>query len=100
MSWSGTLLHQCARFCNNLRLVYKHTIGCIAKYLASTSTYVNLPCGNQRFTTHSVVYRSDKEKGIKCYLDADFTSGWYQADYDNAKKYYVAYRICNNVCGM
>ena len=40
------VLHQVARFCNNPRLVQKCAAIRIVKYLASTSTYVDLPDGN------------------------------------------------------
>ena len=39
-------VHQCARFFNNPRLVHEISVRCIAKYLASTSTYVDLPSLN------------------------------------------------------
>ena len=48
---------QCERFCNNLRLGQERTIIHIATYLASTSTYMDLPNKNQLFTTNGIVYR-------------------------------------------
>ena len=39
-------LHQCACFFNNPHLVNEHAVRRIAKYLASTSKYVDLPYGN------------------------------------------------------
>ena len=74
---------QCARFCDNLRLVHERTVKCIAKYLASTSTYVDLPEGNWLLTTLGVVYRPGIEKFIGFYVDANFDIGWDQADSDN-----------------
>ena len=79
------VVHQCVRFCNNLRLVHKLTIIHIAKYLASPSTYVDLPDGYQRFSTRNVVYKPDKEKYIRCYVYADFSDGWDQVDADNVE---------------
>ena len=51
-------------------------------WLASTSTYVDLP--NWRLSTRGIVYNPDKEKGIECYADLDFVGGWDQSDADNA----------------
>ena len=36
-------IHQCAHFGNNPHLVHERAVRRIAKHLASTSTYVNLP---------------------------------------------------------
>ena len=55
-------VHQCARFCNILRLVHKHAVKRIAKYLSITSTYVDIPDRNRRLITHSVVYGPNIEK--------------------------------------
>ena len=32
-------------------------------------------------------YKPDKEKGIECYIDADFAGGWAQADSDNVENF-------------
>ena len=40
---------------------------------------------NGQLTTHSVVYKPDKEKFIKCYVVVDFAGGWSQADSDHAE---------------
>ena len=56
----------------------------MAKNLASTSTYVDLPDVNWQLTTRGIIYKPDIVKGIKCYVDADFSGGWAQADVDNA----------------
>ena len=76
-------IHQCSRFFNIPHLVHKCAIRRNEKYLASTCTYVDVPDRNQQLTTCSVVYGIDVEKGIKCYVDACFAGGWYQADADN-----------------
>ena len=78
-------VHQCYRFCNNPGLVQKRAVRRIAKYLVSTSTYVDLPDGYSRLSTCSVVYNTDKEKVIKLYLDADFAGGWNQTYANNAE---------------
>ena len=48
------------------------------------STYMELPYGNWRFSTCGLVYNPNKEKGIKCYLDANLDGGLAQCDADNA----------------
>ena len=55
------------------------------KYFASMSKYVILPDWYWRLTTCGVVYKTNIDKGLKCYVDADFSSGWAQADSDNAE---------------
>ena len=42
-----------------------------------------LPDINQRLTTRGVVYKPNIEKIIECYVDAKFSSGWYQSYADN-----------------
>ena len=68
-------VHQCARFCNNQRLVHKRAVRRITKYLTSTSTYVDLPDVNQRLTTRGIFYKPDIEKVIGCYVYANFPVG-------------------------
>ena len=93
-------IHQCIRVCNNPLLVNERAIRCITKYLASMSTYVYLPYRNRRLTISGVVYRSNIEKGIECYIDANFAGGWDQADADNAENvmlhmgYVITYAGC------
>ena len=78
-------VHQCANFFNNLRLVNKRAVIIIAEYLSSTSTYIYSPDVNQQLSTCGVVYNPDKEKGIECCVDADFSGRWDQDDADNAE---------------
>ena len=59
-------VHQCARFCNNPRLVHEHAIRQITNYLTSTSNYVYLLYINWHLTTNGVVYKTDIVKCIKC----------------------------------
>ena len=59
-------VHQCACFCNNPRLLHKRAVRLIDKYLASMSTYVDLPYGNIRLTTCVIVYNPDIGKVIEC----------------------------------
>ena len=46
---------------------------------------MDLPDENRRLPTRGVAYRNDIEKCIECYIYADFSSGWDQADYSNAE---------------
>ena len=98
------VVHQCAPFCNNTCLVHERAIRCMAKYLASTSTYVDLPDGNRRLSTRGVVYHPDKEKFIQCYVDTNFSGGWAQTDTDNAENvmsctgYEITYAGCPLFC--
>ena len=41
--------------------------------------------GNIELSKNSLIYRTDKEKGIKFYTDSDFAGGWDQADANNAE---------------
>ena len=95
-------VHQCAQFCNNLRLVHGCAVRRIAKYLASTSTYADLPDVNQQLSPCGVVYNPNKEKGIDCYVDADFSSGWTQSDANNIEIFmsctrYVITYVCSKL---
>ena len=93
-------VHQCAQLCNDLSLVHERAIRHIANYLASTSTYVYLPDGNQRLFTRGVFYKPNKEKSIECYLYAKFPSGCAQADAAKAEnvmlrmEYVITYVVC------
>ena len=77
-------VQQCVYFCNNIRLVNGRVIRRITKYLNSTSTYVYLPDTNRQLTACGVFYRPGIEKVIKCYVYANFSGGYSQADADNA----------------
>ena len=93
-------VHQCARFLNNPRLVHKRVVSSTNKYLTITSTHVYFPDGNKRLTTRGTVYRPDTEKGIKCYVDTEFSDGWDQSDADNVENvisrtgYVITYEGC------
>ena len=73
-------VHQCAQFFNNPHLFHKHAVRRITKYFSSTYICVHLPYGNQRLSTHGIVYKPDKEKIMECYVNADFDSGLSQAE--------------------
>ena len=81
-----------------------HQFACITKYLVSASMYVDLPDVNQWLTTCGLVYKTDIEKFIKCYIDPEFAGGWYQEDYDNAENvmsrtgYVITYAVFPLLC--
>ena len=39
---------------------------------------------NFHLSTHRVVYKNDKEKGIECYAGDNFSGGWAQGDSYNS----------------
>ena len=67
------VVHKCARFCNNPHFLHKHAVKHIAKYLAITSTYVDLPDLNLWLTTHGVVYRPNIKKSSSVTYIPTFT---------------------------
>ncbi len=80
-------VHQTARFFNQPMLSHEKAIICIGGYLLDTCS-------------HGIVYKPDTTKGLECYVDADFSGGWSQADLDNAKNvlshtgYIITYAGC------
>ena len=63
-------VHQCARFNNSPMLSHERAITRICHYL---------------LTTHDqgILYNPNKNIGLQCYADADFTGGWTQVDANN-----------------
>ena len=65
---------------------------------------MDLPDGNWRLSTRGVVYKTDKEKCIECYIDSDFVGVWAQKDADNAENvmlhigYVTMYMGCPVLC--
>ena len=66
------------------------------------STYVDLSDGNLWLFTQGVVYNPDKEKGIECYVYANFAGGWDQLDADNAENFlsHMGYIIMYTGCPL
>ena len=66
----------------------------------STSKYTNLPESKRRIFISGLVYRPDKEKDVICFVDAEFSGGWGQADTNNASNvisclgYVITYMGC------
>ena len=74
-------------FCNIPRLVHKRSVRRISKYLAITSTYVDLPDINRQLTPYGFRYKTNIEIYIKSYVDANFSGEWDQADSDNTENF-------------
>ena len=64
-------VHQCARFGNSPMLSHERAIKRIGKYLLDNPN-------------RGLVFNPDKDRGIECFVDADFAGGWSQADSDDA----------------
>ena len=60
-------VHQTARFCNNPMLLHEKAIKRLGRYLYHTKC-------------EGIVYNPDITKGLECYVYADFSGGWQQAD--------------------
>ena len=56
-------VHQCARFSINPMLSHERAIKRIGRYLL----------GNKN---RGIVFKPDSQKGLECYVDADFAGGW------------------------
>ena len=62
--------HQCARFCEDPKAIHEVGVRHIGKYLLSTKD-------------RGMVFKFNKNKGLECFVDAEFAGGWQQADADN-----------------
>jgi len=60
-------VNQCSRFCNNPKLSHEKAIKRIICYL-------------KRTPSEGIYLCPDSSKGIQCYVDADFASGWNASD--------------------
>jgi len=60
-------VHQCSRFCNNLRLSHEKAIKQIIRYLKCTPN-------------EGIILHPDSSKGLPCFVDADFANGWNSSD--------------------
>ena len=63
-------VHQCARFCIDPKITYERTIMRIGKYLLATKE-------------RGIKLTPNKDKGMECYVDIDFTGSWDKADAGN-----------------
>ena len=65
--------HQCARFVTHPKRSHERAMIRLVRYLKSTSS-------------RGIIYDPQPEKGLECFVDADFAGGWTQADADNAEQ--------------
>ena len=63
-------VHQCTRFCNDPKRSHERAVKRIGKYLLGTKE-------------HGITCRPDKNKGLECYVDADFAVSWDNGGSDN-----------------
>jgi hypothetical protein len=74
-------------FCNNPMLSHEQAIMRIGRYLRHTKN-------------RGIIFKPDKTKGLECFVDADFSGGWNQADANDAENlmsrtgYVIKYANC------
>lgn len=56
-------VHQCARFSSNPKLSHERAVTRIGRYLLDTMN-------------NGLICRIDKKRGLECFVDANFASGW------------------------
>ena len=64
-------VHQCARFCINPMLLHERAVLRIGRYLLGTKD-------------RGIIFRPDKDRGLECYVDADFHGDCAKSDPDDA----------------
>ena len=74
------VVHHCARFSNNPRLIHKRAVIRIADCLGITPLYVHISDGTCHLSNHRVIYKPYKYRVIECNTNANLTGGWDQAD--------------------
>jgi hypothetical protein len=60
-------VHQAARFCTDPKLSHEKAINRIGKYLIGTAN-------------KGIIFKPNPNKGLECFVDADFAGGWNKAD--------------------
>ena len=68
-------VHQAARFCIDPKLSHERAVYRLGKYLRGTAD-------------QGIIIRPDSEKGLECFVDADFAGGWNAADSDEGSSVY------------
>ena len=63
-------VHQCARFSQDPKLSHERAVKRIGRYMLGTKT-------------RGIVFKPNCEKGLECYVDADYAGGWSKADAQN-----------------
>ena len=56
-------VHQCARFCENPRLLHERAVHRIVRYFIETKT-------------NGFIFKPDNNIAIECWVDADFSGNW------------------------
>ena len=64
------VVHQCARFCENPKLLHERAVHRIVRYLTSTKD-------------EGSIFKPEKSKGIVCHVYADFAGNWNLVECDN-----------------
>ena len=65
------VVHQCARFCNNLTLIHEQAVKRIIKYLVSTKRNSVNEDGSILYS--GLIFLVDKFKSIEVFVDASFS---------------------------
>jgi len=68
-------VHRCARFCSDPKLSHEKAVKHIIRYLKQTPG-------------EGIVLNPDSTKGIQCFVDADFASGWSSSDCEEPSSVY------------
>ena len=85
-------IHQCARFCNNPKLLHEQGLKRICRYLYLTRD-------------HGLVFKPNLTDGFKCYVDADWAGNWLKTHPNNKTGalshtgYLITYANCPIVWG-
>ena len=80
-------VNKCARFCEKPKFSHERSVHRVTRYLIDTKN-------------KGLVFKPDLNKGIECYVDADFARGWNLLDCDNTdnvlsrKGYMIFYAGC------
>ena len=81
-------LHRCTRFPMDPKLSHKRAVKRIGRYFLG-------------MMNHGIKYSPNMQKGLDCYVDADFVGGWAKADADNPDNvlsgtaYIITYAGCS-----
>ena len=63
--------HQCARFCNNPKLLHETAMKRIGRYLLGT-------------LEKGIILKPDRTKNVECFVDADFAGNWNKEEADSS----------------
>ena len=63
--------HQCARFCNDPKLLHETAMKRIGRYVLGT-------------LDKGIILKPDRSKNVECYVDADFAGNWTKEEAENS----------------